>query len=241
MLHHVTVSLCLYVGPGLAIRVICQSSPHIREDFSPTNSLLTHIVTFYHACRQSSPITASFEKLISKDERDFLLRLTERCRISATLLPIYSVGVQVRELEAALFNYTLLVHACNCLFCKQGDARSYNYVVALSSPVELEPSWPDRMKLAKIIPRICHNINRLVHAFLHLCRKSSLSTLPSLLPLTSSRVVWVFGGIVDGPIDDVTPTYLTEGVLSTLRQADCIADQVLTRHSEFTSNLLCCH
>ena len=60
----------------------------------------------------------------------------------------------------------------------------------------------------------------------------------------SSRVVWVFGGVVDGPIEDITPTYLTEGVLSTLRQADCIANQVLTRHSEktlscitFTANL----
>ena len=96
-----------HVGPGLAIRVICQSSPHIHDDFSPTNSLLAHIVTFYHACRQFSPITASIEKLISKDERDFLLRLTERNRISATLLPIYSVGVQVsaKELEVALMAY----------------------------------------------------------------------------------------------------------------------------------------
>ena len=60
------------------------------------------------------------------------------------------------------------------------------------------------------------------------------SLSPSLSLSLSSRVVWVFGGVVDGPIEDITPTYLTEGVLSTLRQADCIANQVLTRHSEKT-------
>ena len=102
----------IHAGPGLAIRVICQSAPRIHDDFSPTNSLLAHIVTFYHACRQSSsPVTASVEKLISKDERDFLLRLTEHSRISATLLPIYSVGVQVsaRKSEAGKFIQSYLV------------------------------------------------------------------------------------------------------------------------------------
>lgn len=54
----------------------------------------------------------------------------------------------------------------------------------------------------------------------------------SLLFSLYLRVVWVFGGVVDGPIEEVTPTYLTQGVLSTLRQADSIAHQVLTRHGE---------
>ena len=66
-----------FIGPGLAIRVICQSSAHIREDFSSTNALLSCIVTFYHTSQQSSPIAASMEQLISKEERDFLLQLTE--------------------------------------------------------------------------------------------------------------------------------------------------------------------
>ena len=37
----------------------------------------------------------------------------------------------------------------------------------------------------------------------------------------------MFGGAVTGTIQDVTPTFLTEGVLSTLRQADYVANRVL--------------
>ena len=50
---------------------------------------------------------------------------------------------------------TLTVHPIS-----QGDARSYNYVVVLSCPDTSEPDWPDLMRLAKIIPRVCHNVNR---------------------------------------------------------------------------------
>ena len=41
----------------------------------------------------------------------------------------------------------------------QGDGRTYSYVAALSSGVT-DFSWEDVMKVAKLIPRICHNINR---------------------------------------------------------------------------------
>lgn len=80
----------------------------------------------------------------------------------------------------------------------QGDGRSYSYVAAISS--EGDPDWEDLMTLTKIIPSICSNIN---------------------------RVVYVFGSLITEPIHDVTPTYLTANVLSTLRQADDIAHQVL--------------
>lgn len=46
------------------------------------------------------------------------------------------------------------------------------------------------------------------------------------------RVVWVFGGRVSGPIEEVTPTHLTEGVLATLRQADDVAHSVLANNGE---------
>nr|KAG5698957.1 hypothetical protein BaRGS_024878 [Batillaria attramentaria] len=41
---------------------------------------------------------------------------------------------------------------------KTGDCRTYSYVAALST--DQEPDWSDLIKLARIIPRICHNINR---------------------------------------------------------------------------------
>ncbi|XP_010150449.1 PREDICTED: GMP synthase [glutamine-hydrolyzing]-like [Eurypyga helias] len=56
------------------------------------------------------------------------------------------------------------------------------------------------MFLARLIPRMCHNIN---------------------------RVVYVFGPPVKEPPTDVTPTFLTTGVLSTLRQADFEAHNIL--------------
>jgi len=57
--------------------------------------------------------------------------------------------------------------------------------------------------------------------------------LPFLSPFHSiCRVVWVFGSMVQGPIEEVTPTSLTMGVLSTLRQADYLAHAVLERHSK---------
>ena len=40
----------------------------------------------------------------------------------------------------------------------QGDGRTYSYCAGLSS--DAEPDWRDLMQLARLIPRICHNINR---------------------------------------------------------------------------------
>lgn len=55
--------------------------------------------------------------------------------------------------------------------------------------------------LAKLIPRVCHNVN---------------------------RVCYIFGPQLHHPIQDITPTYLTSNVIATLRQADHLANQVLT-------------
>ena len=46
----------------------------------------------------------------------------------------------------------------------------------------------------------------------------------------------MFGSMVQGPIEEVTPTHLTMGVLSTLRQADYLAHAVLERHSKKVHN-----
>lgn len=79
----------------------------------------------------------------------------------------------------------------------QGDCRSYSYVVGISS--ERDPDWEDMMFLATLIPRICRNIN---------------------------RVCYIFGGLVKEIIPDLTPTYLTNIVISTIRQADHLATSV---------------
>ena len=39
----------------------------------------------------------------------------------------------------------------------------------------------------------------------------------------------MFGGEIKGTIQDITPTFLTQGVLNTLRQADHVANRVLLK------------
>lgn len=58
--------------------------------------------------------------------------------------------------------------------------------------------------LAKLIPRVCHNVN---------------------------RVCYIFGPQLHHPIQDITPTYLTSNVIATLRQADHLANQVFAAYS----------
>lgn len=48
-----------------------------------------------------------------------------------------------------------------------------------------------------------------------------------------SRVAWVFGPAVVGPIEDITPTYLTRGVLEILRECDYLANQILAENGMF--------
>ena len=43
-----------------------------------------------------------------------------------------------------------------------------------------------------------------------------------------SRVTYVFGGSVKHPVQEITPTTLTTNALKTLRQADYLANQVLS-------------
>ena len=44
------------------------------------------------------------------------------------------------------------------LFYLQGDCRTYSYVAAVSS--DDSPCWKSLMVYAKIIPKLCHNVNR---------------------------------------------------------------------------------
>ena len=60
--------------------------------------------------------------------------------------------------------------------------------------------WDDLLFLAKLIPRVCHNVN---------------------------RVCYIFGQIVRHPVQDITVTHLTSHVISTVRQADHLVNQVL--------------
>lgn len=70
--------------------------------------------------------------------------------------------------------------------------------MALSSD-QAQPNWEDLAIYARLIPRVCHNVN---------------------------RVCYAFGKAVREPVTDITPTYLTMNILATLREADYLANKV---------------
>ncbi|XP_061162674.1 GMP synthase [glutamine-hydrolyzing]-like [Saccostrea echinata] len=162
-----------FPGPGLAIRVLCAEEPYMCKDFAETSVLLKFLLDFSNSIKTPHTLITRLKNSTSEQEQKELKRISEEAQLFSTLLPIKTVGVQ-------------------------GDSRTYSYVVGISS--DSEPNWQNLMVLAKLIPRICHNIN---------------------------RVVYIFGGSVRFPVEDITPTYLTNGVLSTLRQSDYLATEVL--------------
>jgi len=182
-----------FPGPGLAIRVICADEPFMGKDFNETASLLRLVVDFGNAVKKPHSLLNTVLNATSEDDRAFLTSVTlpatrgvqngngasigSVAPIHSQLLPIRTVGVQ-------------------------GDCRTYSYVAALSSDREpcTASEWSDIGKLATIIPRVCHKIN---------------------------RVVWVFGSAVKDAIQDITPTRLTKVALSKLREADHIAQKIL--------------
>lgn len=162
-----------FPGPGLAIRILCADEPYIERDFSETQVIVKIIVEYQQMLLKNHALINRVEGVASDEEKKELMRVSSSRHLAAILLPIRSVGVQ-------------------------GDCRSYSYVVGISC--EGEPDWEDLAFLARIIPRVCHNVN---------------------------RVCYIAGGLVRDPVQDVTPTYLTSHVLSTLRQADYLATQIL--------------
>jgi len=176
-----------FPGPGLAIRILCAHEAHMEKDFAETQVLCRLVVNFAEMAAKGHALLNRIENITTDEERSELKVITGRLKYVATLLPIRTVGVQ-------------------------GDARSYSYAVAISCAKEQLGSqeWTDMLYFAKLIPRVCHNIN---------------------------RVTYVFGGVVEHPVTDVTPTMLTPNVISTLRQADHLANQVLNANQESKNNL----
>jgi GMP synthase (glutamine-hydrolysing) len=100
---------------------------------------------------------------------------------AATTLPVRTVGVQ-------------------------GDGRTYSYAVAVSCAAA-RPPWQALLDFAKLVPRLCHKVN---------------------------RVVFAWGALAAGPIERITPTHLTLDVLDQLREADAVVNELLVKHDLVT-------
>ncbi|CAL1295434.1 unnamed protein product [Larinioides sclopetarius] len=163
-----------FPGPGLAVRVICAEEPFMDKSFAETSVLVKVVIEYATSVLKKHALVNKVKDSATEEEQAFLTAVSNKYKLKSTLLPIKSVGVQ-------------------------GDQRTYSYVVGLSTDEEIT-EWEDIMTLAKIIPRVCHNVN---------------------------RVCFIFGPAVTYPVHDITPTYLTPLVLSTLRQVDFVAHSLL--------------
>eukprot|EP00088_Acartia_fossae_P041500 TRINITY_DN4341_c0_g1_i7.p1 TRINITY_DN4341_c0_g1~~TRINITY_DN4341_c0_g1_i7.p1 ORF type:complete len:667 (-),score=137.16 TRINITY_DN4341_c0_g1_i7:322-2322(-) len=161
-----------FPGPGLAIRVICAHMPHVDTDFGETEVLAKLVVQYKHLLARKHALLNRIENNTSERDRELLIEATAT-KYNATLLPIRTVGVQ-------------------------GDARSYNYCVGISCAQD--PNWEHLKFFARIIPQVCHSVN---------------------------RIVFIFGPLVQFPVHEITNTQLCPMVVSTVRQADYLANQVL--------------
>uniref|UniRef100_A0A1B0D9P4 GMP synthase (glutamine-hydrolyzing) n=1 Tax=Phlebotomus papatasi TaxID=29031 RepID=A0A1B0D9P4_PHLPP len=162
-----------FPGPGLAIRIICADEPYIERDFSETQVIARVIVDYNQKLLKNHALLSRVSGTTSAEEQKELRRISSAIKLTATVLPIRSVGVQ-------------------------GDKRSYSYVVGISS--EGTPNWGDLQFLAKIIPRILHNVN---------------------------RVCYIFGEPVQYQITDITHTHISRKTLAQLRVADAIVNEAL--------------
>lgn len=161
-----------FPGPGLGIRILCADDAYIEKDFSETQVVVKLIVDYSQKMKKDHALLSRVSGVASKEEQDELCRISSSIELSATVLPIRSVGVQ-------------------------GDKRTYNYVVGLSS--ETQPNWQDMLFLAQLIPRILHNVN---------------------------RVCFIFGPPVVYQTIDVTHTFISKYTLGQVRQADHIVNKV---------------
>ena len=92
-----------FPGPGLAVRILCAKQPFKDENFERTNVILKKILS-------PETLTTSEMEIIFGDEilkTITLLKHLDLSGLSATLLPVQTVGVQ-------------------------GDSRTYQYIAAIS-------------------------------------------------------------------------------------------------------------
>jgi len=167
-----------FPGPGLAVRILCAHEPYMDKFFQQTNSLLKQILKNNVSKNDLIHIGCS-EDLAEKSLQMLAdLKNLDLSELSATLMPVQTVGVQ-------------------------GDARTYRHLCAISG-YQNKINWEVLFKLAKLIPQVCHNVN---------------------------RVVYLFEGRVEGPVEEISPTLMTEDVIQTLREADAIVNDLLIENN----------
>ncbi|EGC35716.1 hypothetical protein DICPUDRAFT_91981 [Dictyostelium purpureum] len=173
-----------FPGPGLAIRIICTEEPYLLNyDF-------THKVVQYLVCGdQHQELDLEVKAKIDQQLKE--TKFVRDPSIKPIVLPMQTVGVQ-------------------------GDGRTYSYLLGLycTAPEHQKISnvpWTTIFNLARLIPKVCHNINRVCFIF----SNNSPST-PNLQ-------------LLNEPMKNVTNTYLNREAIHQLQEADEIVNQSLLK------------
>nr|AAA33213.1 GMP synthetase [Dictyostelium discoideum] len=175
-----------FPGPGLAIRIICADEPYlVNYDF--TNNVVQYLVTG----EASSELESEVKIKIDKQLTEMKCKRQDKITIKPVLLPIQTVVVQ-------------------------GDGRTYSYLLGLysseNSTIDQIP-WSYIFNLARTIPKICHNINRVVFIF------SQNATKHTNIKVSNE------------PVKHITPTRLTPDVIKQLQHADSIVSEQLYKYN----------
>ena len=88
-----------FPGPGLAIRVLCADDVYMDEDYSETQVLVKMMAEYEKMLQKKHALLNRVESVTSAEERMVLQNISRKQHLAATLLPIRSVGVQVRKIH----------------------------------------------------------------------------------------------------------------------------------------------
>ncbi|KAK4008149.1 hypothetical protein OUZ56_013301 [Daphnia magna] len=149
-----------FPGPGLSIQIIYAEELFMEADFGETQVLIRLMIDYANMAAKEHALLYRIEIATSGEERFLLEELSIRKQFVAKLLSIRAVGVQ-------------------------GDCRTNSYCIPLSSD-QTQPNWNDLATYARLIPRVCHNVD---------------------------RVCYIFGKPVRESVTNVTPTFLTGNIL----------------------------
>jgi len=161
-----------FPGPGLAIRVLCADNNTVIDDDGSGPSLKM-LSNYSHSLKTPHILLEKIKQSLSESEHSRLEQFTSKSKFYTSTVPIKSVGVQ-------------------------GDCRSYSRVACISGP----PDWENLAFLAKLIPRICHSINRVCYVIGEPIKETHFP-------------------------DDTTPTTLSTHALEQLRECDYIAHKIM--------------
>ncbi|KZR98219.1 putative GMP synthase, partial [Daphnia magna] len=197
-----------FPGPGLSIQIIYAEELFMEADFGETQVLIRLMVDYANMAAEERALPNRTEIVTSEEDRFLLEELSSRKQYVATLLSIRVVGVQVQDLR----NLNVLLVE----FYKDFSlpCREIAELIAPLSSDQTQPNWNDLATYARLIPRVCHNVDRVCYIFGKPVRESVTNVTPTFLTRSNKMVeaVLTVSGIFRVLFELTTETTRENGV-----------------------------